>query len=269
MRGAANGRRAVACLVSIGLTATGLPARAEERTVELRSRGGTETYRLPDGTTDVDLVEQTSGACRLGRTWGYDLSGKELWVNGGCGGRFKLTTETTGGDRDGSSNVGAAIAAAAVIAGIALIASKDRKDRDRDDGYHPDDPPPGNSWGAHEIRGKGGLCLDIEGSARPGRGLIVFNCHNGDNQRFEWTRNGELRVAGLCLDVAEGNSDDGARVIAFNCNGRSNQRWRAWGGQIRSQSTGKCLDIDGGRARPSQPVIMFRCTGGDNQRWAW
>lgn len=188
-----------------------------------------------------------------------------MWVDGGCGGRFKLTTEAAG-SRDGSSNVGAAIAAAAVIAGIALIASKDRKDRDND---RPDDPDPGGSWGAHEIRGQGGLCLDIEGSARPGQGLIVFNCHNGSNQRFEWRRNGELRVAGLCLDVADRNDNDGARVIAFDCNGQSNQRWRARDGQIRSESTGKCLDIENARARPGQAVIMYRCTGSENQRWSW
>ncbi|WP_238139506.1 hypothetical protein [Roseateles aquatilis] len=52
-----KGRRAIAAAISAGLMVTGLPARADEQTVELRSRGGYETYRLPDGTTEVDLVE--------------------------------------------------------------------------------------------------------------------------------------------------------------------------------------------------------------------
>lgn len=264
-----SARRVIASAVSAALLLTGLPARADEQTIELRSRGGNQSYRLPDGTTEVELVEQLAGGCRFGRTWGYDLSAKSLWVDGGCGGRFKLTTAAPEGNRDGSSNVGAAIAAAAVIAGIALIASsKDRKDRDD----RPDDPypgNPGNGWGAHEIRGKGNLCLDIEGGARRGRGLIVYSCNGGGNQRFEWGRGGELRVSGLCLDVENGSNRDGARVIAYDCNGNRNQRWRARGGEIRSADTGKCLDIDAGRARPGQRVIMYSCNGNDNQRWSW
>lgn len=261
-------RRAIAAAVSAGLVLTGLPARADEQTVELRSRGGNQTYRLPDGTTEVDLVEQLAGGCRFGRTWGYDLSARSLWVDGGCGGRFKITTAAPEGNRDGSSNVGAAIAAAAVIAGIALIASsKDRKDRDD----RPDDPypGPGNGWGAHEIRGKGNLCLDIEGGARPGRGLIVYSCNGGGNQRFEWGRGGELRVSGLCLDVDGGRDYDGSRVVAASCNGSRGQRWRARGGEIRSADSGRCLDIDAGRARPGQRVILYGCNGNDNQRWSW
>ena len=156
------------------------------------------------------------------------------------------------------------MAAAALIAGIALIASKD-KDRDREDGGDWQD----GGWNGRQIRGKGGLCLDIEGGARPGRNLIVYTCNNGGNQRFEWTRGGELRVGGLCLDVADRNPEDGARVMAYTCNGGSNQRWQARGGQIRSRDTGKCLDLESGRARPGQPVIMYRCNGGENQRWTW
>ncbi|MCH7343230.1 lectin [Pelomonas sp. CA6] len=252
--------RPLATLVAVALVLPPLAARADEQTVELRSRGEYQSYPLPEGTTEVDLDEQLSGACRFNRTWGYDLSNKELWVNGGCAARFRITTEATREDK--SSNVGLAIAAAAAIAGIAILASK-HKDDDRPDGGNP-----GSGWGS-QIRGMGDMCLDIEGSARPGNGLIVFNCHGGTNQRFEWTRRGELRVAGLCLDVANGDDRDGARVIAWNCNGQSNQRWRAYGGQIRSEATGKCLDLKEGQSRPKQPVIMWRCNGGQNQRWSW
>lgn len=263
-------RRVIALPVAAGLLIGSLPARAAEQTIELSSRGGYQSHRLPDGTTEVELVQQTAGGCRFGRTWGYDLTSKELWVDGGCSGRFKITTSAAAsGDgassSDNSSNIGAAVAAAAVIAGIALIASKDKdKDRDRDDGWQDD-----GGWNARQIRGKGGLCLDIEGGARPGRKLIVYDCNGGGNQRFEWNRDGELRVAGLCLDVADRNTADGARVMAFTCNGGANQRWRARGGEIRSADSGKCLDIEGGRARPGTAVIMYRCNGGDNQRWSW
>ncbi|MDH0864900.1 lectin [Mitsuaria sp. GD03876] len=268
-------RRLVAAPVAAAITLGGPPARAAEQTIDLTSRGGYQSARLPDGTTEVELVQQTAGGCRFGRTWGFDLTNKEVWVDGGCGGRFKITVSgagnSSGGDSntsssDNSSNIGAAVAAAAVIAGIALIASsKDKdKDRDRDDDWQGD-----AGWNSRQIRGKGGLCLDIEGGARPGRNLIVYDCNGGGNQRFEWNRNGELRVSGLCLDVADRNTSDGARVMAFNCNGGSNQRWRTRGGEIRSVETGKCLDIENGRARPGTAVIMYRCNGGDNQRWSW
>lgn len=262
-------RRAVVPWLALGLLTQGLPARADEQTVELRSRGSYESYRLPDRTTEVELQQQTQGACRFNRTWGYDLSNKELWVNGGCGGRFKVITEAARND-DKSSNVGVAIAAAAVIAGVAILASKNRDKQDNnnnDGGWRPD---PGNGWENHQIQSRaGGLCLDIEGSARPGNNLIVFDCHNAGNQRFEWSRRGELRVGGLCVDVADGNTDDGARVIAWQCNGQRNQRWRSEGGQIRSEATGKCLDLKEGRSRPKQPVIMWRCNGKSNQQWSW
>ncbi|MDT8999018.1 lectin [Paucibacter sp. APW11] len=228
--------------------------------MELRSNGDYQSMRLPDGSTEVELDQQLAGACRFNRSWGYDLSNMELWVNGGCGGRFKITT--TGDTGDGkSANVGLAIAAVAAIAGVAILAGKHGDDGRGDDSG-------GGGWGS-AIRGQGGLCLDIEGGARPGRRLIVFNCSGGANQRFEWTRRGELRVAGLCLDVADGNQGEGARVIAWDCKGQANQRWRASGRQIRSAQTGLCLDIEGGRARPGQPVIMWFCSGGPNQRWSW
>ena len=267
-------RRVIAAPVAAGLLLGGAPSRAAEQTIELNSRGGYQSHRLPEGTTDVELLQQTAGGCRFGRTWGFDLASKEMWVDGGCGGRFKVTVAAggTGGtadssSSDNSSNVGAAVAAAAVIAGIALLASKDKdKDRDRDnDGdWHGD-----GGWNSRQIRGKGGLCLDIEGGARPGHNLNVYDCNGGGNQRFEWNRNGELRVSGLCLDVANGNSSDGARVMAYECNGGANQRWRTRGGEIRSADSGKCLDIENGRARPGTAVIMYRCNGGENQRWSW
>lgn len=269
--------RAVTTPVVAGLLLGGLPARAAEQTIDLTSRGGYQSYKLPDGTTEVDLVQQTAGGCRFGRTWGYDLTNRELWVDGGCGGRFKLTYAAGGtgtgtgedagsGSSDNSSNVGAAVAAAAVIAGIALLASSRDRDKDKD---HNDDWQGDAGWNSRQIRGKGGLCLDIEGGVRPGRNLIVYDCNGGGNQRFERNRNGELRVSGLCLDVADRNTADGARVMAFTCNGGPNQRWRVRGGEIRSEESGKCLDIENGRTRPGTAVILYRCNGGDNQRWSW
>ena len=106
------------------------PALAQDQLVDLQSSGGYTSYRLADDVTQVDLVEQTQGACRFNRTWGYDLTNRELWTNGGCGGRFKITRTYASGNNSGS-NAGAAVAAVAAIAGIALLANHNRHDDDR------------------------------------------------------------------------------------------------------------------------------------------
>ena len=103
------------------------PALAQDQLVDLQSSGGYTSYRLADDVTQVDLVEQTQGACRFNRTWGYDLTNRELWTNGGCGGRFKITRTYASGNNSGS-NAGAAVAAVAAIAGIALLANHNRHD---------------------------------------------------------------------------------------------------------------------------------------------
>ena len=65
---------------------------AAEQIIELSSSGREAKYTLPANTREVELVTQRSGACRFGRTWGYDLAGRELWVNGGCAGRFRIVS---------------------------------------------------------------------------------------------------------------------------------------------------------------------------------
>lgn len=248
-------------------------AQAAEKEVELRSRGGYESWPLPAGTRDVELVEQLSGACRFNRSWGFDLSNKELWVNNGCAARFKVLGKGLGnGNEDGEAKEGSgvnpaiALAALAAIAGVAVLANRDRGDNNNNDPVGPSYP----GGQEREIRGPGGMCLDIEGSARAGAGAILFRCHGGGNQRFNFGRGGELRLGGnLCLDVEGGNGQDGARLIAWGCNGQRNQRWNFYGNQIRSQLNGKCVDVRDGRFRPGQAVQLYRCNGTDSQRWSW
>ncbi|WP_197047177.1 lectin [Paucibacter sp. KBW04] len=265
-----SGLTAVALLMPAGF------AQAAEKEVELRSRGGYESLPLAAGTRDVELIEQLSGACRFNRSWGFDLSNKELWVNNGCAARFKIVSkdlgngnETNPDEAKESSGVNPAIALAALaaIAGVAVLAN-----RDRDDSNNNNDPVGPNYPGGRErqIRASGGLCVDIEGDAREGAGAILFRCHGGRNQRFSLGRGGELRVGGnLCLDVQGGNGDDGTRLIAWSCNGQRNQRWNFYGNQIRSQLNGKCMDVRDARFRPGQAVQLYRCNGSDAQRWSW
>lgn len=268
---------------SLTISALLLPAgaaRAAEQTVELRSRGGYESMPLSAGTRDVELLEQLGGSCRFNRSWGFDLSNKELWVNNGCAARFKIVGNNLNNGSDGNNeeakdssgvNPAVALAALAAIAGVAVLATRDRDNNNNNNNNYPDDNGPSYPGGRDRvIRGPGGMCLDIDGNARQGAGAILFRCHGGGNQRFSYGRGGELRVGGnLCLDVQGGNGDDGTRLIAWGCNGQRNQRWNFYGNQIRSQMNGKCVDVRDGRFQQGQPVQLYRCNGSSSQRWSW
>ncbi|WP_110961186.1 lectin [Acidovorax sp. ST3] len=243
------------------------PALAQDQLVDLQSSGGYTSYRLADDVTQVDLVEQTQGACRFNRTWGYDLTNRELWTNGGCGGRFKITRTYASGNNSGS-NAGAAVAAVAAIAGIALLANHNRHDDDRRPEY-PGYPGQGGDWG-REIRVDGRLCLDVRGGKfQPGTTLQVYECNGTASQRFAVGRGGEIRVRDLCVDVDRGDPRDGARVVLWSCSGSRSQSWFTRGGQIVSQLTSKCLDVDAGQILPGAHTMVWPCNRSPSQRWWW
>ncbi len=259
-----------AWLLCVPLMLATQAAQAQEQFVDLRSNGGYTSARLADDVTQVDLAEQTQGACCFNRTWGYDLTNRELWTNGGCGGRFKVTrTYAQGNGNNSSNNAGAAVAAVAAIAGIALLANHNKHDDDR----RPDYPDYGNGGGGGrggEIRVNGNLCLDVsKGNFRHGNALQVFACNGTDSQRFRVGRGGEIRVRDFCLDVERGDPRDGARVVLWSCSGAPSQSWTTRGGQIVSQLSGKCLDVVDGQIRQGQPAMVWQCNRSPSQRWWW
>lgn len=260
-------RQKHAWLLCLPLLMSVQAAQAQEQLVDLQSNGGYTSYRLADDVTQVDLVEQTQGACRFNRTWGYDLTNRELWTNGGCGGRFKVTRSYAPGNNSGSSsNAGAAVAAVAAIAGIALLANHNRHDDDR----RPEYPDYGYGDRGGEIRAGGGLCLDVRGGKfQPGTTLQVYECNGTASQRFSVGRGGEIRVRDLCVDVDRGDPRDGARVVLWSCSGSRSQSWSTRGGQIVSQLNGKCLDVEEGRLRQGAHTMLWSCNRGPSQRWWW
>jgi hypothetical protein len=251
---------------------------------EFGSRGTYATLPLPPHTRDVELLAQRAGSCRFGRTWGFDPARLELWADQGCVGTFRALIEPppapapagvpqAGGTGD---SAGAAVAAAAAIAGIAILAHKNRPNNPP---VYPDGPyaPPGYypapgypaAPAGGSIQGLGGLCLDVRGGVpvRPGHQAMVWHCAGTGTQAFAWTRRGELRVGGLCLDASNGNGGNGAAAFAWQCNGSANQQWAFDRGTIRSRLNGRCLDVQHGRARPGTPVTMWDCHGHANQLW--
>lgn len=275
-------RRAAPRAAAIALalaSAAPAPAGAAVATApfDFGSRGTYAAMPLPSHTRDVELLAQRAGSCRFGRTWGFDPARLELWADQGCVGTFRAIVEPPPppgqvGVQVGTSDpAAAAAAAAAAIAGIAILSQRPRPEAPptypggvyAPPGYYPA-PAQGGA-----IQGLGGLCLDVHGGppVRPGNHAMLWQCHGSGSQAFVWTRRGELRVGGLCLDLANGLDANGAPVIAWSCNGGANQQWAFDRGTIRSRFNGRCLDVQNGRARPGAPVAMWDCHGRANQLW--
>jgi glucose/arabinose dehydrogenase len=115
-------------------------------------------------------------------------------------------------------------------------------------------------------------CLDISsGSQAPGTAAIIFDCHGGANQKWEFTAAGELRVfdGARCLDVRGNSTQPQAIVQSYTCNGGANQKWtlRADKSIINPQS-GLCLTVKGGATANSTGIDIWRCEGTTHQQWS-
>ncbi len=274
---AATAAAAAALALAIAVPAPAAAAPAATAPFDFGSRGPYAAMPLPPHTRDVELLAQRAGSCRFGRTWGFDPARLELWADQGCVGTFRAIVDPPpspgqGGVPPGAGDpAAAAAAAAAAIAGIAILSQRPRPDAPPvypDGVYAPPGYYPSPARGG-VIQGLGGLCLDVRGGepVRPGAPVIVWQCFGSGSQTFAWTRRGELRVGGLCLDVANGLDANGAAVIAWPCNGRGHQQWAFDRGTIRSRAGGRCLDVQNGRARPGTQVAIWDCHGRANQLW--
>lgn len=249
-------------MAALALLAPLSVALAGEHLIELNGVGRKVAGRLPADTLGVELVTQRAGACRFGRTWGYDENSREVWASG-CWGTFVVFTPDV---------------APMPVPGAPgqLPPSPYFPSASPPTGYPPGAvpaAPPGSLYpgaGGRDgmIRGPGGMCLDMRGDrVVEGTEAILYRCHGRNNQLFHWTPRGELIVGSMCLDIAGGSNADGARVIASRCHGARSQRWFLNGVQIQSRQNGKCLDVAGGSSHSNTPVIVFDCHGGKNQRW--
>ncbi|MGY3924891.1 lectin [Aeromonas jandaei] len=117
-----------------------------------------------------------------------------------------------------------------------------------------------------QIVAANGKCLDIAGGVRNGNRLQLWDCHDGDNQRFRLDGNA-IRVGDKCLDVADGGRDAGAKVIAWDCHGGDNQQWRWERDRLISRSSKLCLDVAQRGSANGTSLILWQCHGGDNQRF--
>lgn len=111
-------------------------------------------------------------------------------------------------------------------------------------------------------------CIDVPGgSIADGNQLVIWNCHGGSNQQFQFGGSGEIRIGGKCVDAAGGAGRAGDKIILWNCSGGANQQWSIDRfGQVKGINS-LCLDIEGGASGAGARLILWNCNLGNNQRW--
>lgn len=124
----------------------------------------------------------------------------------------------------------------------------------------------------------GQYCLDVpRGDFREGVMVQMYRCQGSPNQRFTWTKNGQITIGKLCLG---GANEERAPVGLVRCANNANQRWRndacypaqrcinppEQGTQIIGINN-MCLDVPNSNLGEGVGVIVYRCQRSDNQRW--
>ncbi|WP_199044481.1 BNR-4 repeat-containing protein [Glycomyces salinus] len=124
-----------------------------------------------------------------------------------------------------------------------------------------------------------GKCMDVvSGSTENGAEIIQWDCHGGDNQRWELRDVGGgyfevvSRASGRCLDVDARSTANGAQVIQWSCNGGTNQQWelRDIDGRVQlvARHSGKCLDVIDQSTANGTRLQQYDCSSGSNQQWS-
>ena len=129
---------------------------------------------------------------------------------------------------------------------------------------------PGSGTGSISSPVDDDICFDVGGGARAeGSRIVLWQCHDGDNQQWTYTAAKELRIFGgtLCLDAPGARGENGDQLIVWSCHGGANQKWeRTAAGELRGIN-GKCVDAAGGSLTVGIKVILYTCHGGANQKW--
>ncbi|MFG2592443.1 ricin-type beta-trefoil lectin domain protein [Streptomyces sp. NPDC048438] len=132
--------------------------------------------------------------------------------------------------------------------------------------------PPAPAPGSHIISKSAGLCIEatgqVNGEARDGTHLTVWNCKERANQKWEFLGDGTVRSLGMCMDVAWGAKEDGTVIQLARCTGVPAQKFVLSGeGDLVNPQANKCVDAkDGGRA-DGDVLRLWTCAGVPHQKW--
>jgi glucose/arabinose dehydrogenase len=114
-------------------------------------------------------------------------------------------------------------------------------------------------------------CLDIpKSSPEPRTPVIIYDCHDGSNQQWEFTAAGELRALGgtRCLDIRGASTQPQAVVQSYTCHGGANQKWTLRPDHtIVNPGSGLCLTVKGGETANLTGIDTWPCQGTTHQQW--
>ena len=117
----------------------------------------------------------------------------------------------------------------------------------------------------------GGRCLETPPDQAKNNGgrVQLWDCHNGDFQRWKLEEGRLKNAGGKCLDVSGPDlHKNGGHVGLWDCNDAPNQQWSFNAGRLRNGG-GKCLDIPGVPNWNSNgtDVKIWDCNEAPNQKW--
>jgi hypothetical protein len=115
------------------------------------------------------------------------------------------------------------------------------------------------------------FCINLPGG-NSDNGVIIngWDCHMGDNQKFEYRKEtGEIKnlVTGKCLDGWNPENRNGTKVVQWECHGGIQQSWFLDDKQrIRHrQNPSKCLDFPS--SERGTRLTTWDCHDGSNQKF--
>ncbi|GIE85437.1 chitosanase [Actinoplanes regularis] len=128
---------------------------------------------------------------------------------------------------------------------------------------------PASAATAGPIRGLGGKCIDVAGSATAnGTAVQLYDCNGTAAQ--QWTvgnTDATIRALGKCMDVTAASTANGAKIQLYDCNATGAQKWTVSNGTLINTASGKCLDVTGKSTANGTRLQIWTCAGGTNQTW--
>jgi hypothetical protein len=120
----------------------------------------------------------------------------------------------------------------------------------------------------------GSKCMDVENSDYSNGGdLNQYTCHGGDNQRFVYTAEGQLRPKGnnkYCADYSSGSADNGDDMHLWDCDGGNSEKWAVTKDGLfknRDKNWTYCIDVPDSSTSNGKRLNIWSCHGGNNQKF--
>lgn len=114
-----------------------------------------------------------------------------------------------------------------------------------------------------------GKCLSAD-HASDGAALFIWDCDGSHEQKWSFSKDGTIRLKGLCMDVAGASKETGTAVQLARCSGNSAQKFRLRSTkELFAVDSGLCLDVWWGKRANGTPVKTWDCIAGQkNQDWS-